>query len=84
MGYTTFSAAPGPGGGIADIDGDNIKAGQLLVHVGTDDVDASLRRAVELGGAIVVPRAGIPGIGWFGVFADPAGNRIAVYQDATG
>jgi predicted enzyme related to lactoylglutathione lyase len=82
MQYTTFAAAPGPGGGLATIDGDNVKQGQLLIHVGTDDVDASLNKAVELGGTIVIPKSEIPGIGWFGVFADPVGNRIAVYKDA--
>lgn len=82
MQYTTFTAASGPGGGLATIDGENAKPGQVLIHVGTDDVDASLSRAAELGGSIVVPKTAIPGMGWFGVFTDPVGNRIGVYQDA--
>src|SRR3954465_11570576 len=42
------AASPGPGGGLGKIDGDNVKQGQVLIHVGTDDIDASLNRAVEL------------------------------------
>jgi predicted enzyme related to lactoylglutathione lyase len=27
----------------------------------------------------VVPKTEIPGIGWFGVFTDPTGNKVGLY-----
>jgi uncharacterized protein len=76
--YSMFRAAPGPGGGIATIGGEQTREREVLIHVQTDDVEASLARAVELGATIVKPPAAIPGGGWYGIFADPAGNRIAL------
>jgi predicted enzyme related to lactoylglutathione lyase len=80
MQYTTFAVVPGPGGGFATIDGEYARQGEVLIHVGTDDVDASLNKAAELGGAIVTPNTEIPGVGWFGVFTDPSGTRVAVFK----
>ena len=33
----------------------------------------------SLGGEVVAPRTEIPQAGWFGVFKDPTGNRVALY-----
>jgi predicted enzyme related to lactoylglutathione lyase len=84
MNYTMFRAGDGPGGGLPKIDGEQHRRGEALVHVGTDDVDASLAKAASLGGSVVVPTTEIPGVGWFGIFTDPSGNRIALYKDRSG
>ena len=38
------------------------------------DVDETLRRGVELGGVVAVPKMAIPGVGWLGYLKDPDGN----------
>ncbi len=83
--YTTFAPDEGPGGGFMQI-GDGMApagpspiAGQVLVYISTDDIDASLAKAESLGGKTVVPKMEIPTVGWFGVFTDPAGNQIALF-----
>jgi predicted enzyme related to lactoylglutathione lyase len=79
MNYATFEAQGGPGGGFPQVDGQVVTPGAVLVYVGTDDIDASLAKAESLGGQTVVPKTEIPSIGWFGVFTDPTGNRVALY-----
>jgi len=82
--YAMFQAEGGPGGGFPTLGGqsDAMHGGSPLVYVGTDDIDASLVKAESLGGSTIVPKTEIPGIGWFGVFTDPAGNRIALFTGA--
>jgi predicted enzyme related to lactoylglutathione lyase len=49
----------------------------VLFFVGVDDVEATLARAVELGGRIVQPAQQVPGV-TFGVFADAQGHVVGV------
>lgn len=57
-----------------------LRTGELLVYVGSDDIDGDLRKAEQLGGKILVPKTEIPNTGWFGVFEDPAGNRLGLFH----
>lgn len=82
--YSTFAGDGGPGGGFPRVDGQLYAPGRVLVYVDTDDIDASLARAAELGGRTVAPRTEIPGIGWFAVFADPSGNHVALFTALAG
>ena len=82
LNYTTFSAEPGPGGGFPSVDGDTNKAGEVLIYVSTDDINASLARAEAAGGRTLTPLVEIPGQGAYAVFTDPEGNRIGLYRDA--
>ena len=75
MNYTMFDPHAGPGGGFTD----QMKPGEVLIHINSDDIQADLKKAVSLGGSIVTEKTEIPGIGWWGVFKDPTGNSIAVY-----
>ena len=84
LNYVTYEAAPGPGGGFNKVDGESVKAGDVLVYVSTDDIDATLAKAESLGGKTVVPKMEIPSQGWFAIFADPTGNRIGLYTDLAG
>ena len=45
-----------------------------------DSVDASLQRATDLGGSVVEPKSEVPGPGWYGIFRDPEGNELAVWE----
>lgn len=77
--YTIFdSGDDGVGGGLPEL-GELTKAGDVMVFVSTDDIDASLAKAESLGGKIMVPKTEIPMTGWFGRFSDPTGNIIGLY-----
>jgi predicted enzyme related to lactoylglutathione lyase len=47
--------------------------------VNSDDIEADLDKSVSLGAKIVSSKQEIPGVGWFGIFEDPTGNKIALY-----
>lgn len=86
--YTMFAAPGGPGGGFVTAgDGSGhleYKIGEPLVYIGTEDIDASLQAVEAHGGSVVLPRTEIPGIGWWAVFRDPAGNRVGLYTARQG
>jgi predicted enzyme related to lactoylglutathione lyase len=77
--YSMFMPSSGPGGGFNKIDGETTRPGDVLIYIGTDDIDGTLARAEELGGKILSPKQEIPETGWFAFFSDPAGNRIGLY-----
>jgi predicted enzyme related to lactoylglutathione lyase len=49
-----------------------------LSYIGTPDVDATVRQAVELGGKVVTPAYDVPKIGRMAVLLDPQGGMFAV------
>lgn len=53
-----------------------------LAYVDVANVDAATKKAGELGATVQVPGMNIPGIGRFGVFQDPTGATLAVFQRA--
>lgn len=88
MNYLMFQPESGPGGAFVQ-PGDTPahfehRPGQMLLYVGTDDIDATLQQVEQLGGKIVARKTEIPGQGWFGVFTDPAGNQVALYTESSG
>lgn len=81
MGYTIWDPHEGPGGGFSVL-GDDTAVGEVLLYVDSDDIEADLKQAVALGGTLVMPKTEIPTVGFFGIFKDPTGNKIAVFTDA--
>ena len=86
MGPTTYTMIMNAGeqaGGLMQIRPD---MGQIpshwLAYVVVPKVDAAMARAAELGARTLVPGMDIPGIGRFGVFEDPTGASLAVFQGA--
>ena len=49
-----------------------------LTYIGTGDVDATVRQAVELGGKVATPAYDVPGVGRMAVLHDPQGAMFAV------
>lgn len=49
-----------------------------LTYIGTPNVDATVRQAVELGGKVVTPAYDVPSIGRMAVLQDPQGAMFAV------
>ena len=73
-----FDPHEGPGGGFTSID-ENVRPGNVLIYVNSEDIEADLKKAVQLGGTILQEKMEIPATGWFGIFQDPSGNSIALY-----
>ncbi len=78
MNYALWQAAGGSGGGFNPLGG-HTKAGDVLVYVDSDDIEADLQKAKSLGGTVIEDKQEIPGQGWFGIFKDPTGNMVALY-----
>lgn len=76
--YTQWDPGTPPGGGFSPIS-QGATAGEVLVYVASEDIEADLKKAAELGAAVIVQKTEIPGIGWWGVFKDPSGNSCALY-----
>jgi uncharacterized protein len=79
MNYTMWEAGNGEEyGGFPQVSAEN-PAGQVLVYIASDDIEADLKQVENLGGKVLYSKAEIPGTGWFGVFQDPTGNVLALY-----
>jgi hypothetical protein len=78
MDYTMFNPHDGPGGGFNPLS-DEVKVGDVLIYVNSEDIEADLKKAESLGGTIVMEKAEIPNTGWYGMFKDPTGNTIGLY-----
>ena len=80
--YVQFQAEGGPGGGFPQLGGPaplEYRPDSLLVYIGTDDIDATLAQVEAHGGKTVMPKTEIPHVGWWAVFSDPTGNRVALF-----
>ena len=78
--YPMYLPPSGPGGGFVQVE--TMPEGGPLVHVGADDIDATLARVQELGGSVDTPKTEIPGVGWFAIFRAPDGGRAALFTSA--
>ncbi len=76
--YHQFEAQGGPGGAFVEV-GEQTKAGDVIPYLGVDDIDAMLKKVEAAGGKVLLLKTEIPGVGWWGLFADPTGNRIGLY-----
>lgn len=77
MNYATFRTTGDLGGGFNPVTEDN-PAGTVTVYVNSDDIEADLAKIESLGGKTLVPKTEIPTVGWFAMFADPTGNKLAL------
>ena len=78
MNYTMWEDGSGSGGGFPEVS-DESPAGQVLVYIDSDDIEADLRNVEKLGGKVLLPKREIPSQGWMGIFRDPTGNVLALY-----
>lgn len=82
--YRTFVAPPGISGAFVRNDGEHGRTGEILLHIATGDIDATLRKVEALGGQTVLPKTEVPGIVWYATFGDPTGNRIGLSTTVSG
>ncbi|HET7263710.1 MAG TPA: VOC family protein [bacterium] len=78
MGYGLVTAGgDGINGGIGPAQGG---PSHVTFYVRVADLDATLRKAGQLGASTVVPPTEIPNMVTFAVFTDPEGNRIGIIK----
>ena len=81
--YTILKRGDKDVGGLMQIRADmGPMPSHWLAYVEVADVDASTKKAEELGASVHVPGMDIPGIGRFGIFEDPTGAQLAVFRRA--
>jgi len=74
MQYLMFQEG-GQGGAVFGMEG----AAGTTIYLGTDDIDADLAKARELGGD-ADEKQPIPSIGWFARCKDSEGNEFSLFQ----
>jgi len=79
MDYSLFEAPSGPGGGVGGLQPGNWEAG-VINYIGVNSIDEYETKIERAGGKILVPKAEVPGQGWFIVFEDPSGTKMALWQ----
>jgi predicted enzyme related to lactoylglutathione lyase len=83
--YPMFQAPGGPGGGFSTVgggmQGESRATGEVVIYLASADIDADLQRIKANGGQTLVPKTEIPEAGWFAIFRDPFGNKLALYTD---
>lgn len=82
--YHMFQAGSGQAGAFMTPHEDTpqypgYKTGEVLLYIGSDDIEADLTKIEELGGKVLYPKMEIPGTGWMAVFTDPTGSRLALF-----
>ena len=55
-------------------------SGTVVNYINVESLDASVKRAQDLGAKVTKPRAAVPGMGWFTMLIDPQGNHFAMWQ----
>lgn len=76
--YHQFAAEGGPGGAFVAV-GENYKAGEVVVYLQSDDIQANLEKVKANGGSVLVDMTEIPGIGYYAMFSDPTGNKVGLF-----
>jgi predicted enzyme related to lactoylglutathione lyase len=78
MHYTMFETGS-VAGGFNPLS-EQVKPGDILLYIESEDIEADLKRIEDKGGKTLMPKQEIPNMGWFVFFADPAGNRMGLFQ----
>jgi len=80
--YIFFQPEIGVGGAFSQ-NPDHKPGESVVFYVEVDDIEASLKKAAELGGTEARAKTEIPGHGWFGLFIDPDGNKMGLFTSKT-
>lgn len=79
QGYTMIDAGKDPGGGMMKKP-DTAPHHALTVYFWVDSIDDTMAKVSESGGQVIVPKMEIPDMGWWGLFADPDGIPVGIYE----
>lgn len=69
-------------GGAFVLPSESVRPGAALVYFSSADLDADLKGVEAHGGKVIAPRTQVGDEGWYGVFSDPVGNQIGLWQSA--
>lgn len=83
MPYTMINVGEGTGGGIFLNDDPKVPS-HWLAYVGVDDIEASTRKARELGATVLQDVMEIGDYGWLSVIMDPTGAVLAMWKTREG
>jgi predicted enzyme related to lactoylglutathione lyase len=81
--YVLFGIGDKDSAGCTAIQPDMQVPPNWLAYLHTDDIEATLAKAPELGGSVMMPRMDMEGIGAFAVLTDTVGATFGVLQPAT-
>lgn len=77
--YVMFQVEDGVGGALSLVEA--VPAPCIEVYIGVPDIEATLRRARELGGTVAEGRTEIGGgMGFWAAIEDPCGCRVALWS----
>ncbi len=62
------------------VDNTMYKPGEALVYIGADDIEATLARVEACGGKTILSKTEIPHVGWFAIFEDDQGCKLALFS----
>lgn len=79
MAYTMINVGEGTGGGMFT-NPDPKAPSHWLAYVGVDDIEASTRKARDLGATVLQDVMQIGDHGWLSVIMDPTGAVIAMWK----
>jgi uncharacterized protein len=57
-------------------------AQQPINYIGVECIDTYVKKAMELGAKVTVPKTAVGDMGWMAWIIDPQGNAIAMFQPA--
>jgi predicted enzyme related to lactoylglutathione lyase len=78
-GYTMIDAGRAPGGGIMKKPDAAPQYG-LSVYFCVDSIEETMAKVAKAGGRVIVQKMEIPNMGWWGLFADPDGIPVGIYE----
>lgn len=84
--YTMWMAEQAPAGGVMKLPEEAAKMGappNWLTYIGTDDVDATVTKATQLGAKVLMPATTMERVGRFAVIQDPQGAVFAAFNAET-
>lgn len=81
-GYRIFQRGETDVGGVMALPDSSIPP-LWLPYVGTDDVDATLAKAKELGAAVILEPMDVPAVGRVAVLRDPQGATFGLFKPAS-
>jgi predicted enzyme related to lactoylglutathione lyase len=77
--YVGIDTGTPPGGGMMKKP-DMAPMYALSSYFLVDSVDETMKKAAAAGGRVQIPKMEIPTIGWWGLFMDPDGIPVMVFQ----
>ncbi len=84
--YTLWTVGETPVGGIMNLPEDAMKQGarpHWLAHIGSSDVDRSVRKAAQLGATVMREPFDIGTVGRVAILTDPQGAIFSIYAPAS-